>query len=59
MLQSGTEFIALKEMLGHGSVTSTALYLHLSLVDKSNNRSPSSVCAQIKARYDKRMNIRG
>jgi integrase/recombinase XerD len=59
MLQSGTEFIALKEMLGHRSVTSTALYLHLSLVDTSNNRSPSAVCAQIKARYDKRMNIRG
>ncbi len=51
--------MTLKEMLGHSSLSSTAVYLHLSLVDKSNTRSPADVTAEIKARYDERMFIHG
>lgn len=58
-LQSGTDLMTLKEMLGHSALSSTAVYLHLSLVDKSNTRSPADVTAEIKARYDERMFIHG
>ncbi len=58
-LQSGTDLMTLKEMLGHSSLSSTAVYLHLSLVDKSNTRSPIDVTAEIKARYDERMFVHG
>jgi len=59
MLQSGTDLMTLKEMLGHSSLSSTAVYLHLSLVDQSNTRSPADVAAEIKARYNERMFIHG
>jgi len=45
-LQSGTDLMRLKEMLGHSSLSSTTVYLHLSLVDKSNTKSPEELSAQ-------------
>ena len=59
MLQSGTDLMTLKEMLGHSSLSSTALYLHLSMVDTSNNRSPTDVTAELRDRFDTRMFCHG
>jgi integrase/recombinase XerD len=57
MLQSGTDLMTVKEMLGHASISSTARYLHLSLVDKSNTRSPEELSAEFWAEYCKRKHI--
>jgi len=53
-LQSGTDLMTLKEMLSHASISSTSVYIHLSLVDRSNKRSVEDVAAEIKAMYDLR-----
>ena len=58
-LQSGTDLMSLKEMLGHSSLSSTTVYLHLSLVDKSNTRSPEELSARFWAEYRERNFIRG
>ena len=58
-LQSGTDLMRLKEMLGHSSLSSTTVYLHLSLVDKSNTRSPEELSARFWAEYRERNFIRG
>jgi len=58
-LQSGTDLMTLKEMLGHSSLSSTTVYLHLSLVDKSNTRSPEELSAQFWAEYRDRNFIHG
>jgi site-specific recombinase XerD len=58
-LQSGTDLVTLKEMLGHASLSSTAEYVHLSLVDKSNSRSPEELTAEFWAGYRKRNFIHG
>jgi integrase/recombinase XerD len=58
-LQSGMDLMTLKEILGHTSLSSTSVYLHLSLIDKSNTRSPADVAAEIKARHDERTFIHG
>jgi len=58
-LQSGTDLMTLKEMLGHSSLSSTTVYLHLSLVDKSNARSPEELSAQFWAEYRERNFIHG
>ena len=58
-LQSGTDLVTLKEMLGHSSVSSTAEYVHLSLVDKSNARSPEELTAEFWAEYCERNFIHG
>lgn len=58
-LQSGTDLMTLKEMLGHASLSSTTVYLHLSLVDKSNTRSPEELSAQFWAEYRERNFIHG
>ena len=42
-LQSGLDLMTLKEMLGHSSLSSTSVYLHLFLVDKSNSKSPEEL----------------
>jgi site-specific recombinase XerD len=42
-LQSGRDLMSLKEMLGHSSLSSTSVYLHLFLVDKSNSKSPEEL----------------
>jgi site-specific recombinase XerD len=42
-LQSGLDLMTLKEMLGHSSLSSTSIYLHLFLVDKSNSKSPEEL----------------
>jgi integrase/recombinase XerD len=55
MLQSGTDLMTLKEMLGHSSLSSTAIYLHLSLIDTSTKRSPADVSAEIQDRFAERM----
>jgi hypothetical protein len=51
--------MTLKEMLGHSSLSSTTVYLHLSLVDKSNTRSPEELSAQFWAEYRDRNFIHG
>ncbi len=58
-LQSGTDLMRLKEMLGHSSLSSTTVYLHLSLVDKSNTKSPEELSTQFWAEYRERNFIRG
>ncbi len=58
-LQSGTDLMRLKEMLGHSSLSSTTVYLHLSLVDKSNTRSPEELSADFWAEYCERNFICG
>ena len=58
-LQSGTDLVTLKEMLGHSSLSSTAEYLHLSLVDRSNSRSPQELTAEFWAEYRERHFIHG
>jgi site-specific recombinase XerD len=58
-LQSGTDLMTLKEMLGHSSLSSTTVYLHLSLVDRSNTRSPEELSAQFWAEYRERNFIHG
>jgi len=35
--------MTLKKMLGHSSISSTSVYLHLYLVDKSNTKSPEEL----------------
>jgi len=35
--------MTLKEMLGHTSLSTTSVYLHLFLVDKSNSKSPEEL----------------
>ena len=42
-LQSGLDLMTLKEMLGHSSLSTTSVYLHLFLVDKSNTKSPEEL----------------
>jgi site-specific recombinase XerD len=42
-LQSGLDLMTLKEMLGHTSLSTTSVYLHLFLVDKSNSKSPEEL----------------
>ncbi|MBI9096778.1 MAG: site-specific integrase [Sphaerochaeta sp.] len=54
MLQSGTDLMTVKEMLGHASLSSTTVYLHLSLVDQSNKRSPEELSAEFWAEYCER-----
>lgn len=58
-LQSGTDLITLKEMLGHAALSSTAEYVHLSLVDRSNSRSPQELTAEFWAEYRERNFIHG
>ena len=58
-LQSGTDLMTLKEMLGHSALSSTAEYVHLSLVDRSNSRSPEELTAEFWAGYRKRNFIHG
>ncbi len=58
-LQSGMDLMTLKEMLGHSSLSSTAVYLHLSLIDQSNKRSPSDVTSEIQSLFDERNLIHG
>lgn len=58
-LQSGTDLMTLKEMLGHSSLSSTAEYVHLSLVDRSNSRSPQELTAEFWAEYRERNFIHG
>lgn len=58
-LQSGMDLMTLKEMLGHSSLSSTSVYLHLSLVDQSNKRSPSDVTAEIQSLFNERNFIHG
>lgn len=58
-LQSGTDLMSLKEMLGHSSLSSTTVYLHLSLVDKSNTKSPEELSTQFWAEYRERNFIHG
>ena len=58
-LQSGMDLMTLKEMLGHTSLSSTSVYLHLSLIDQSNKRSPSGVTSEIKSLFDERNFIHG
>jgi len=58
-LQSGTDLMRLKEMLGHASLSSTTVYLHLSLVDKSNTRSPEELSARFWTEYRERNFIHG
>jgi integrase/recombinase XerD len=53
-LQSGMDLMTLKEMLGHTSLSSTSVYLHLSLIDQSNKRSPADVTSEIKSLFDER-----
>lgn len=59
MLQSGTDLMTVKEMLGHSSLSSTTVYLHLSLVDKSNTKSPEELTGEFWAEYCERNFIRG
>jgi site-specific recombinase XerD len=42
-LQSGLDLMTLKEILGHTSLSTTSVYLHLFLVDKSNTKSPEEL----------------
>lgn len=58
-LQSGTDLMTLKEMLGHSSLSSTTVYLHLSLLDKSNTKSPDELCARFWAEFRERNFIHG
>jgi integrase/recombinase XerD len=58
-LQSGTDLMTLKEMLGHSSLSSTTVYLHLSLLDKSNTKSPDELCTRFWAEYRERNFIHG
>ena len=58
-LQSGMDLMTLKEMLGHSSLSSTSVYLHLSLIDQSNKRSPADVTSEIKSLFDERNFIHG
>ena len=58
-LQSGTDLVTLKETLGHACFSSTATYVHLSLVDKSNSRSPEELTAEFWAGYRERNFIHG
>ena len=58
-LQSGMDLMTLKEMLGHASLSSTSVYLHLSLIDQSNKRSPADVTSEIKSLFDERNFIHG
>lgn len=57
MLQSGTDLMTVKEMLGHSSISSSARYLHISLVDRSNTRSPEELSAEFWAEYCERNHI--
>ena len=59
MLQSGTDLMTLKEMLGHSSLSSTTVYLHLSLIDRSNTRSPEELASEFWAEYRERNFIHG
>lgn len=59
MLQSGTDLMTLKEMLGHTSLSSTTIYLHISLVDKSNTKSPEELTGEFWAEYCERNFIHG
>ncbi|MBI9095454.1 MAG: tyrosine-type recombinase/integrase [Sphaerochaeta sp.] len=54
MLQSGTDLMTVKEMLGHSCLSSTTVYLHLSLVDRSNTRSPEELSAEFWTEYCER-----
>lgn len=54
MLQSGTDLMTVKEMLGHSSLSSTTVYIHLSLVDKSNSKSPEELSGEFWAEYCER-----
>ena len=54
MLQSGTDLMTVKEMLGHSCLSSTTVYLHLSLVDKSNTKSPEELAGEFWAEYRER-----
>jgi len=54
MLQSGTDLMTVKEMLGHASLSSTTVYIHLSLVDRSNTKSPEELSAGFWAEYCER-----
>jgi len=54
MLQSGTDLMTVKEMLGHSSLSSTTVYLHLSLVDRSNTKSPEELASEFWAEYCER-----
>jgi len=58
-LQSGMDLMTLKEMLGHSSLSSTSVYLHLSLIDQSNKRSPSDVTSEIHSMFNERNFIHG
>jgi site-specific recombinase XerD len=58
-LQSGTDLMTLKEMLRHSSLSSTTVYLHLSLIDRSNTRSPEELAAGFWAEYRERNFIHG
>lgn len=58
-LQSGTDLVTLKETLGHSCFSSTATYVHLSLVDRSNSRSPEELTAEFWAGYRERNFIHG
>lgn len=59
MLQSGAGLMTIKEMLGHSSLSSTAVYIHLSLIDKSNIKSPEQLTSEIWAEFCERNFING
>jgi hypothetical protein len=46
-------------MLGHASLSSTTVYLHLSLVDASNTKSPQELAARFWTEYRERNFIHG
>ena len=54
MLQSGTDLMTVKEMLGHSSLSSTTVYIHLSLVDRGNTKSPEELSGEFWAEYCER-----
>ena len=51
--------MSLKEMLGHSSLSSTSVYLHLFLVDKSNSKSPEELTTVFWDEYRERNFING
>lgn len=59
MLQSGTDLMTIKEMLGHSSLSSTTVYLHLSLIDNSNKKSPEQLTSEFWAEFCERNFIHG